>query len=54
VLPFLSMLQLAGYNGDSLGVGATGPLSAAVFPLYLAATLAAAAAALTRRDATRY
>jgi ABC-2 type transport system permease protein len=52
VLPFLSMLQLAAYTGDALGVGATGPLSAAVFPLCLAATLAAAAAALARRDAT--
>jgi ABC-2 type transport system permease protein len=52
VLPFLSMLQLAAYSGDALGVGAPGPLSAAVFPLCLAATLAAAAAALARRDAT--
>lgn len=52
LLPFLSMLQLAGYTGDTLGVGAAGPLSAAVFPLCLAATLAAAAAALARRDAT--
>jgi ABC-2 type transport system permease protein len=52
LLPFLSMLQLAAYAGDALGVGATSPLSAAVFPLCLAATLAAAAAALTRRDAT--
>jgi ABC-2 type transport system permease protein len=54
LLPFLSMLQLAAYSGDALGTGATGPLSAAVFPLCLAATLAAAAAALARRDATRY
>jgi ABC-2 type transport system permease protein len=52
LLPFLSMLQLAAYAGDALGVGATGPLSAAVFPLCLAVTLAAAAAALARRDAT--
>jgi ABC-2 type transport system permease protein len=54
LLPFLSMLQLAAYAGDALGVGAPGPLSAAVFPLCLAATLAAAAAVLARRDATRY
>jgi ABC-2 type transport system permease protein len=53
LLPFLSMLQLAAYAGDALGVGAPGPLSAAVFPLCLAATLATAAAALARRDATR-
>jgi hypothetical protein len=52
VLPFLSMLQLAAYSGDALGVGAPGPLSAAVFPRCLAATLAAAAATLARRDAT--
>jgi ABC-2 type transport system permease protein len=52
VLPLLSMLQLAAYSGDALGVGAPGPLSAAVFPLCLAATLAAAAATLARRDAT--
>jgi ABC-2 type transport system permease protein len=51
-LPFLSMLQLAAYCGDALGVGAPGPLSLAVFPLCLAASLAAAAAALARRDAT--
>jgi ABC-2 type transport system permease protein len=54
LLPFLSMLQLAAYSGDALGTGATGPLAAAVFPLCLAATLAAAVAALARRDATRY
>jgi len=52
LLPFLSMLQLAAYSGDALGIGAPGPLSVAVFPLCLAATLAAAAAALARRDAT--
>jgi ABC-type transport system involved in multi-copper enzyme maturation permease subunit len=54
LLPFLSMLQLAGYTGDALGVGATGPLSAAVFPLCLLVTLAAAAAALARRDAALF
>jgi ABC-2 type transport system permease protein len=52
LLPFLSMLQLAAYSGDALGLGPAGPLSAAVFPLCLAATLAAATASLTRRDAT--
>jgi hypothetical protein len=52
LLPFLSMLQLAAYSGDALGVGAPGPLSAAVCPLCLAATLAAAAVVLARRDAT--
>jgi ABC-2 type transport system permease protein len=52
LLPFLSMLQLASWNADALGVGAVGPLSAAPFPLCLAATLAAAALALARRDPT--
>jgi ABC-2 type transport system permease protein len=52
LLPFLSMLQLAAWSGDALGVGAAGPLSAAVFPLCLAAVLAAAAVALARRDPT--
>jgi ABC-2 type transport system permease protein len=52
VLPFLSMVQLTGLSGDALGVGAAGPASALAFPLCLAATLAAAAAALARRDPT--
>jgi ABC-2 type transport system permease protein len=53
VLPFLSMVQLTGLSGDALGVGQMlGPASAAAFPLCLAATLAAAAAALARRDPT--
>jgi hypothetical protein len=51
-LPFLSMLQLSAPGGDALGLGAAGPPSAVVFPLCLAATLAAAAVALGRRDAT--
>ena len=51
-LPFLSMLQLSTPGGDALGLGAAGPPSAVVFPLCLAATLAAAAVALGRRDAT--
>jgi ABC-2 type transport system permease protein len=51
-LPFLSMLQLTAPGGDALGMGAAGPPSAAVFPLCLAATLAAAGVALARRDAT--
>lgn len=52
LLPFLSMLQLAAYSGDALGLGATGPLSAVVFPLCLAAVLAAAAVVFAERDAT--
>lgn len=52
LLPFLSMLQLASYSGDVVGAGAAGPLSAVVFPLCLAATLASAAAALAGRDPT--
>jgi ABC-2 type transport system permease protein len=52
LLPFLSMLQLTAPGGDALGLGPAGPASAAVFPLCLAATLAAAGAALARRDAT--
>jgi ABC-2 type transport system permease protein len=52
LLPFLSMLQLASYSGDVVGAAAAGPLSAVVFPLCLAATLAAAAAALAGRDPT--
>jgi ABC-2 type transport system permease protein len=52
LLPFLSMLQLASYSGDVVGAGAAGPLAAVVFPLCLAATLAAAAAALAGRDPT--
>jgi hypothetical protein len=52
LLPFLSMLQLASYSGDALGAGAAGPLSAVVFPLWLAAALGAAAAALAGRDPT--
>jgi ABC-2 type transport system permease protein len=51
-LPFLSMLQLASYSGDVVGAAAAGPLSAVVFPLCLAATLAAATAALAGRDPT--
>jgi hypothetical protein len=39
-------------GGDALGLGAAGPPSAVVFPLCLAATLATAAVALGRRDAT--
>jgi ABC-2 type transport system permease protein len=52
LLPFLSMLQLAAYSGDALGLGAAGPLSAVVFPLCLAAVLAASAVVFARRDAT--
>ena len=52
LLPFLSMLQLAAYSGEAVDLGATGPLSAVVFPLCLAAVLVAAAAAFARRDAT--
>ena len=52
LLPFLSMLQLAAYSGETVDLGATGPLSAVVFPLCLAAVLVAAAAAFARRDAT--
>lgn len=52
LLPFLSMLQLAAYSGDALGLGAAGPLSAVVFPLCLAAVLAAAAVVFAERDAT--
>jgi ABC-2 type transport system permease protein len=52
LLPFLSMLQLASYSGDVVGAAAAGPPSAVVFPLCLAATLAAAAAALAGRDPT--
>jgi len=51
-LPFLSMLQLTHPGGDALGMAPAGPASAAVFPLCLAATLAAAGVALARRDAT--
>jgi ABC-2 type transport system permease protein len=52
LLPFLSMLQLAAYTGESLDLGGpAGPLSLVVFPLFLAAVLAAAAAVFTRRDA---
>jgi hypothetical protein len=51
LLPFLSMLQLAAYAGEAIDLGAAGPLSVVVSPLCLAAVLAAAAAALTRRDA---
>jgi ABC-2 type transport system permease protein len=52
LLPFLSMLQLAAYSGEAVDLGATGPLSAVVFPLCLAVVLVAAAAAFARRDAT--
>jgi ABC-2 type transport system permease protein len=52
LLPFLSMLQLAAYSGDALGLGAAGPPSAVVFPLCLAAVLAASAVVFARRDAT--
>jgi len=52
LLPFLSMLQLAAYPGEAVDLGATGPLSAVVFPLCLAVVLVAAAAAFARRDAT--
>jgi len=52
LLPFLSMLQLAAYSGEAVDLGATGPLSAVVFPLCLAAVLVAAAAVFARRDAT--
>ncbi len=52
LLPFLSMLRLAAYSGDALGLGAAGPLSAVVFPLCLAAVLAASAVVFARRDAT--
>ena len=52
LLPFLSMLQLAAWSGDALDLGAAGPLSAVVFPLCLAAVLAAAAVVFARRDAT--
>ena len=52
VLPFLSMLQLAAYSGETVDLGATGPLSAVVFPLGLAVVLVAAAAVFARRDAT--
>ena len=52
LLPFLSMLQLATYSGEAVDLGATGPLSAVVFPLCLAVVLVAAAAAFARRDAT--
>jgi ABC-2 type transport system permease protein len=52
VLPFLSMLQLAAYSGDAVGLGAAGPLSVVVFPVCLAAVLAAAAAVFARRDPT--
>jgi ABC-2 type transport system permease protein len=51
-LPFLSMLQLAAYSGEAVDLGATGPLSAVVFPLCLAVVLVAAAATFARRDAT--
>jgi ABC-type Fe3+/spermidine/putrescine transport system ATPase subunit len=53
-LPFLSMLQLTHPAGDALGLAPAGPASAAVFPLCLAATLAAAGVALARRDATLF
>ena len=52
LLPFLSMLQLAAYSGETVDLGATGPLSAVVFPLGLAVVLVAAAAVFARRDAT--
>ena len=52
LLPFLSMLQLAAYSGEAVDLGATGPLSAVVFPLCLAVVLVAAAAVFARRDAT--
>jgi ABC-2 type transport system permease protein len=52
LLPFLSMLQLAAYSGEAVDLGATGPLSAVVFPLCLAVVLVAAAATFARRDAT--
>jgi ABC-2 type transport system permease protein len=54
LLPFLSMLQLAAYTGQSLDLGgpAAGPLSLVVFPLFLAAVLAAAAVVFAGRDAT--
>jgi hypothetical protein len=51
VLPFLSMMQLAAYSGDALGLGVAGPLSAVVFPVFLVALLVAAGASLVRRDA---
>jgi ABC-2 type transport system permease protein len=49
LLPFL---QLASYSVDVVGAAAAGPLSAVVFPLCLAATLAAATAVLAGRDPT--
>ena len=52
LLPFLSMLQLAAYAGESLVLGATGPLSVVVFPLCLAVGIVAGARGFARRDTT--
>jgi ABC-2 type transport system permease protein len=54
VLPFLSMLQLAAYAGESLAPGGAGPLSLVVFPVCLAAVLVVAAIVSARRDVTTF
>ena len=52
VLPFLSLVQLTAYAPVSQDLGAPGPLAWVVFPLFLAAILAAAVLVLAKRDAT--
>jgi ABC-2 type transport system permease protein len=52
VLPFLSLLQLTAYSPVFQDLGSPGPLTWAVFPLYLAAVLTTATIVLAKRDAT--
>ena len=52
VLPFLSLLQLTAYTPLFQDLGSAGPLTWAVFPLYLTVVLTTAAIALAKRDAT--
>ncbi|HZA84694.1 MAG TPA: hypothetical protein VFC13_25000 [Actinomycetes bacterium] len=51
VLPFLSLVQLSAYSPVSQDLGAPGPLTWGVFPLFLAAILATAVIVLVKRDA---
>jgi ABC-2 type transport system permease protein len=54
MLPFMSLVQLTMYRADSADLGSPTSLTPAVFPLFLALTLIAAARVVARRDATTH